>query len=238
MVTIMDQAVETILTARAGTDRGRSLLVGISGIDGSGKGYLAAQLARALGERAQRAANINIDGWLNLPARRFSQVQPGEHFYEHAIRFAEMFDQLVLPLKARRTHEVVADFAEETATAYRPHTYRFENVDVILLEGIFLYKRAHRRHFDLALWLDCSFETALERALRRGQEGLPPAATIRAYETIYFPAQHIHFARDEPRAGADLIVPNDDRLTAADPSSGGPRPSAGGGASAPAPGGV
>jgi len=165
-------------------------------------------------------ANINIDGWLNLPARRFSQDRPGEHFYEHAIRFEELFDQLVLPLRARRTHEVVADFAEETATAYRPHAYRYENVDVILLEGIFLFKRAWRPHFDLALWLDCTFETALERALRRGQEGLPPGETIRAYETIYFPAQRIHFARDEPRAGADLVVPNDHRLTPAGPPSG------------------
>jgi uridine kinase len=129
----------------------------------------------------------------------------------------------VLPLRERRTHEVVMDFAEETATAYRPHTYRFENVDVILLEGIFLFKRAWRGHFDLALWLDCTFETALERALRRGQEGLPPEETIRAYETIYFPAQRIHFARDEPRRGADLVIANDHRLTA-DASSGGPPP--------------
>ena len=82
-------------------------------------------------------------------------------------------------------------------------------------------------------WLDCTFATALERALRRGQEGLPPDETIRAYETIYFPAQRIHFARDEPRAGADLVVPNDHRLTVAGPSSGGPPPSGGGGASAP-----
>jgi len=171
----------------------------------------------------------------NLPARRFSQVRPGEHFYENAIRFQELFDQLVLPLRGRRTHEVVADFAEETATAYRPHPYRFEDIDVILLEGIFLFKRAWRPHFDLALWVDCTFETALERALRRGQEGLLPDETIRAYETIYFPAQRIHFARDEPRAGADLVVPNDHRLTVAGPSSGGPPPSGAGGASAPIP---
>jgi uridine kinase len=218
-----ERAVEAIVAARGHTDAARSVLVGVSGIDGSGKGYLTARLAEALGARAQRLANINIDGWLNLPARRFSAVEPAEHFYKHAIRFEEMFAQLVLPLRERRTHEVVADFAEETATAYRPHTYRFENVDVILLEGIFLFKRAWRGHFDLALWLDCTFETALERALRRGQEGLPSDETIRAYETIYFPAQRIHFARDEPQARADLVVPNDHRLSS-DASSGGPRP--------------
>ena len=53
---------------------------------------------------------------------------------------------------------------------------------------------------------------ALERALRRGQEGLPPEQVVRAYETIYFPAQRIHFERDEPRSGADLVLGNDPRL--------------------------
>lgn len=49
---------------------------------------------------------------------------------------------------------------------------------------------------NVAPWLDCTFETALERALRRGQEGLRLGETIRAYPAIYCPAQRIHFARD------------------------------------------
>ena len=63
--------------------------------------------------------------------------------------------------------------------------------------------------FDLAIWVDCSFSTALARAIERGQEGLTPAETIAAYETIYFPAQRIHFERDDPQATADLILENE-----------------------------
>ncbi|MGH7333564.1 MAG: uridine kinase family protein [Candidatus Rokuibacteriota bacterium] len=229
-------AIRTLLEKRRAVSARRSVLAAVSGIDGSGKGYITGQLAAGLASHGMKVASINIDGWLNLPARRFSATEPAKHFYEHAIRFREMFDQLVLPLKAHRTHRLVADFAEETATAYRPHGYQFDDVDIILLEGIFLLKRAHRAHFDMALWVDCSFETALERALRRGQEGLPPDETIRAYETIYFPAQRIHFVRDDPRRAADLIVANDPRLTAAGPSSGGRPPSVGGDGNAPAPG--
>jgi uridine kinase len=60
--------------------------------------------------------------------------------------------------------------------------------------------------------VECSFETALERALTRGQEGLPPDETIRAYETIYFPAERIHFALDDPKGSADAVIVNDDRI--------------------------
>ena len=59
-----------------------------------------------------------------------------------------------------------------------------------------------------SVWIDCSFPRALERAIARGQEGLPPADTIRAYETIYFPAQKIHFQRDDPKSAATMIFDN------------------------------
>jgi uridine kinase len=213
----VEEAVALILATREAVPPRRAALIGISGIDGSGKGYLTGKIAARLEERGVRVAVINVDGWLNLPHRRFNPANPAEHFYAHSIRFEEMFAQLILPLREHRSHRVTAEFAEETATEYCPHSYVFEDVEVILLEGIFLFKPAYRGHFDRTLWVDCTFETALERALQRGQEELPPEATVRAYETIYFPAQRIHFTRDNPRAAASVILPNDPRLIGPSP---------------------
>lgn len=84
---------------------------------------------------------------------------------------------------------------------------------MLLLEGIFLLKREHRHFYDVSAWVECSFETALERASARAQEGLSPIDTARAYESIYFPAQRIHLRRDDPRASADWILINDPRLS-------------------------
>lgn len=123
-----------------------------------------------------------------------------------------MFEQLVLPLRDHRSVRVEADFAEETATDYRRHTYAFEDIDVIVLEGIYLLKRPFQPYYDLSFWVECTFETALERAVARAQEGLPPEDTIRAYRTIYFPAQEVHFDRDRPLAAATAAVNNDARL--------------------------
>lgn len=211
---IADEAkvVEAILDRRRQVPSWRSLLVGVSGIDASGKGYITARLTAGLQAEGVNAANINLDGWLNLPPKRFSRVRPAENFYETAIRFDELFARLILPLRERRSLVLHAELAEETASDYHRHTYKFSDVDVILLEGIFLFKQAYRSRFDLAVWVDCSFETALERALARGQEGLPAEETIRAYETIYYPAQQLHFRVDSPHASADLILPNDPRL--------------------------
>jgi uridine kinase len=198
----------------------RAVLVGISGIDASGKGFVAAKVADSLGKAAgisdpgYNVALIGADGWLNLPHVRFDRENPAEHFYQHAFRFEEMFARLVLPLRDRRSVDLEMDFTEETASNHRRHRYQYRDIDIVLLEGIFLFKPPYRQYFDLTCWIDCSFETALARAVKRCQEGLPPLETIRAFETIYFPAQRIHLQRDHPRAAADLILPNDGEVMA------------------------
>jgi uridine kinase len=201
--------ISAIIEKRKALSPRRALLVGISGIDAAGKGFVTARIAESLKKRSLKLAMINADGWLNLPQVRFHRQDPAKHFYENAIRFDEMFERVVLPLRDTRSVNVELDFAEETATAFRKHRYVFRDIDVVLLEGIFLLKQAYRHHFDLTIWVDCSFETALQRAINRGQEGLPPAGTIRAFETIYFPAQRIHLARDNPREAADIVSTND-----------------------------
>jgi len=204
----IDEVTRKILERRVNTPVTRSLLVGISGIDGCGKGYLARQFEARLALHGVTPAIVNVDGWLNLPEKRFDQSAPGKNFYENAIRFDEFFKQLILPLRDRRWVHLVADFVEETASQYRKHTYDFKDVSVVLVEGIFLFKPQYRNYFDLTIWVDCSFATALARAIQRAQEGLSPANTIAAYDTIYFPAQRIHLAHDNPREHADLIVEN------------------------------
>jgi uridine kinase len=205
----IDETIDRILARRAEVPENRSLLVGISGIDGCGKGHIAGQIEAHLAQRAVASTVINVDGWLNLPDKRFDATAPAETFYESAIRFDQFFSELVLPLRDQRSIYLVADFVEETARQYRKHVYDIKSVGITLVEGIFLFKQAYRSLFDLAIWVECSFPTALARAIARGQEGLTPAKTIAAYEAIYFPAQRIHFERDDPQATADLILDND-----------------------------
>ena len=205
----IDEVVRKILERRMNIPETRSLLVGVSGIDGCGKGYVAAQLQAHLALRGVIPTILNVDGWLNLPQKRFDQSAPAINFYENAIRLDQFFSQLVLPLRDRRSIRLVADFVEETASDYRQHIYEYNDVPVVLVEGIFLFKPQYRKYFDLTIWIECSFPTALARAIDRAQEGLSRAKTIAAYDTIYFPAQRIHLAQDKPRENADLIFEND-----------------------------
>lgn len=181
----------------------RAALIGISGIDGSGKGTVASLLKRELSARGLRVALIGVDPWHNPRRVRFSD------FYAQAFRFEELFEQLVEPLRAQRSITLFATQIELALDRWYPQLYTFEDVDLILLEGIFLFRRELRERFDLAVWIDCSFETALERALRRNQEGESEEVLRRDYDRIYFPAQRVHFEHDSPRERADLLYDND-----------------------------
>jgi uridine kinase len=205
----LEDAVEQIIAQWTTRLDERALLVAISGIDGSGKGYITAKIADQLTQQNIRVATIHLDGWLNLPSQRFSPEDPAAQFYAHGFRLDDLFTQLVIPLRDRRSIYLEADYLEETDTAYRRQVYRFEAIDIILLEGIFLLKRSLQSLYDLSFWIDCRFETALNRAIARSQEGLSPAETRTAYNTIFFPAQRLHFDRDEPRLAATAIISND-----------------------------
>jgi uridine kinase len=205
-----DDILTTVLRvpARAGCC---ARLIAISGIDGSGKGYVSALLKTKLENNRLCVALIGVDGWLNLPHIRFGAENPSQHFYTYAFRFEEMFATLIDPLVRTGSVRLVADYTEETSTSHRKAFYWYESVDVVLLEGIFLFKREYCGRYDFRIWIECSFETALERALARSQEGLPPEETITAYQNIYFPAEHVHLERDNPRGCADLLYVNDAR---------------------------
>jgi uridine kinase len=184
-------------------------LIAISGIDSSGKGYTAAALDRALRSEGANVALIGIDGWLNLPSVRFSKTDPGRHFYKNAFRFDEMFSELVDPLVRDGFVDLTANFTEETANQYRAKRYHFADIDTVLLEGIFLLRRDLRQRYDLKIWIECSFATALRRATARAQEGLQGEDTVAAYGAIYFPAQEVHFCEDDPMDCAEVIFDND-----------------------------
>lgn len=210
----LEDARKLIAGARRTTPPHRSLLVAVSGIDGAGKGYWSAQIVQALQSTGLRAAVVNIDHWLALPAERFNPATPGRTFYERGIRFDQMLTDLVRPMQQARSLRTTIDAADATmADRYRRRTIALENMDVLVIEGIFLLKRELRDEFDLRIWIDCTFDTALERALDRGQEGLPEREVIRDYHTVYFPAQQIHLQVDDPKGRADFIAVNDHRLT-------------------------
>ncbi len=133
MLNQLDFLTSKIVAKRAERTAEQAVLVGISGIDAGGKGFITEKIAKRLQELGWRVATINADDWLNLPEVCLSQHKPAEHFYEHAMRFDEMFDRLIVPLKQNRAVTLVAECADAKGSR-RKHRYEFRKIDIIPFE--------------------------------------------------------------------------------------------------------
>ena len=64
--------ISAIIEKRKALSPQHALLVGISGIDAAGKGFVTARIAELLEKGGVKLAVINADGWLNLHMSGFT----------------------------------------------------------------------------------------------------------------------------------------------------------------------
>jgi uridine kinase len=205
----IDNLVRAIILAKSRHRKNRLFTVAISGIDASGKGYLGKLLQDQLENKKYNVANINIDPWQNPLPVRLQEENAAENVYENIFRWNDFFDQLIFPLQKNKNIYLETLGIWSDADIYYPLIYDFKETDILLLEGIFLFKKKYLSFYDYKIWIDCSFETGLQRAIRRNAENLSEEGIIHDYHTYYYPAQRLHFEKDNPKENADIIFLND-----------------------------
>jgi len=173
------------LASRARARSGGSLLVALSGIDASGKGYTATLLDRALERHGIHTALIHADDWLSPPRQRFGSPRSARHFFENAFRFDAMFSQVVRPLRRDRRLDVTLTLGGESGFLRR-RSYRFSDVDVVLLEGIFLLRRELLPTYDRTIYVPAQ-QLHVTRDAPRERAGL-----VLLNDDRLAPAEHAH----------------------------------------------
>ncbi len=184
--------------------------VAISGIDAAGKGYISERLYEELEARGYRVALIHTDPWQNPIPVRLSKENPAENVYEHIFRWNDLFEQLIFPLQKNGNICLEIQAIRSDADIYYPLVYDHSNIDILLIEGILLFKKEYLPYYDHKIWIDCSFETGLQRALTRNIENLGEKELIHDYDTYYYAAQRLHLERDDPAGSADVIFDNNE----------------------------
>lgn len=195
----------SVLSAFQQHKKSRLFTTAISGIDGSGKGYITAQLQQYLESAGYKVANINIDPWQQPIPVRLQKENPAENFYRNVFRWNDFFEQLIIPLQQNKAIFLETQLIRTDADIYYPFTYRYENPDILLVEGICLLQEQYERYYDFKVWVECSFEEALKRAISRNAEQLDEERLRQDYASYYFAAQRLHMAKDYPKQRADII---------------------------------
>ena len=188
---------------------GRHVLVGVDGVDGSGKTTFADELARTLEGRGDRSLRVSLDDFHHPRSirHRLGRDSP-EGFWLDSYDYAAFLDRVVRPLRGdgdgryrRASHDLESDqYVDPPAVEAGPPC-------VVLVDGLFLQRSELRAAWDAVVFLDADFAVSVGRmAQRDGSDPDPAAASNRRYVE----GQRIYFRECDPQGRADILVDHND----------------------------
>lgn len=186
----------------------RNLIVGVSGIDGAGKSTVSNELENALSGQGITAAQINLDDFLNPKEIRHQNPNQVDGYFGDNFDFKNLVTKVLEPARQSASINCKIPVLELETDQIRHREFGFSGPGVLIVEGVFLFKRELRDLFDLKIWLQVEFEHAMERVLNRSRDKRygNTDAIRRRYEERFFPTQRFHLERDNPADAADIII--------------------------------
>lgn len=189
----------------------RPIVVGITGMDTSGKTMFAGRLAEALRSRGTPFELVHVDDFHNPKSVRYAPEMPEPtQYYELSIDFPRLVAHVLRPVRETGRLDIalrLLDLSTDTWTLHRRYSVTAESV--LLVEGVFLFRPEVRPWIDLAVHLDVTEPEVIKRARVRD---LPTQGeeVMRKYRTKYLAAQRAYLDRHPPEVFADVIVDNTD----------------------------
>lgn len=151
------------------------VLIGISGISLSGKTTFANKLKKSY-QSDYKVSVISLNENKEVLSKSFNNINPSKYYYENAYDFCKIKRQI---LEA------------------------FKNNDIVVVEGLLIFKNTVEINFDIKVWLDCTFTSSIERSSEDKKN---------LYEDYFMWLQRQHFSIDNPKKKADIIIKNDEIL--------------------------
>ncbi|MGC3954294.1 MAG: uridine kinase [Propionicimonas sp.] len=199
------------LRAKLRNRAGRAL-VGIDGVDGSGKATFADDVAAMVEECGASTIRISLANYLNPQSVRYAQGRTSPRgFYEDSYDYQKFHDEVLEPLGREgsgRYRTAAYNLATETPVT-SPWQVAPDNA-VVLIDGLFLHRQefaTSRTHkvWDYSVWLDVPFEEAYRRLHEREGYSVDPRDPSNAR---YYEGQLLYLRDCQPELKADLVIEN------------------------------
>ncbi|MCK6258993.1 hypothetical protein LCY76_20690 [Fictibacillus sp. KIGAM418] len=187
------------------------LIVGITGIDTSGKTQLTYELHKHLQTLNESVQIVHVDDFHNPKSKRYVPDLPeADQYYNLSINFDELVTKVLNPIKDQGQLQITLnhlDILSDSMSLQKEYSI-FPN-SIVLLEGVFLFRPETYPFIDFSIFLNIDEDTALQRAAIRdvptqGEE------VLNKYHTKYFPAQRTYLQIYRPDLIADVVIDNSD----------------------------
>jgi phosphoglycolate phosphatase-like HAD superfamily hydrolase/uridine kinase len=187
-------------------DKERPFVIGVNGIDGSGKTEFAEALEKFLINRNYLTQAIHLDDFHNPKAIRYAGRDQADNYYNKSFNINLIVENLLKPLRQKETssvHMTLLDWPTDKQDAEREFSFNPETI--VIFEGVFLFRKELAKYIDYKVFLDITFEESKKRA-----KGRDPKTVIKKYDEKYLPAQAKYLKEYPPEKMADMIIDNND----------------------------
>jgi phosphoglycolate phosphatase len=181
----------------------RPFVVGINGIDGSGKTVFTEALAAYLADHQRRVQVIHLDDFHNAREVRYAGEDQADNYFNSSFDVQKIIDKLLAPARQRKHTTRLTLLDLDTDKYVIKKEFSFTPDTIVLFEGVFLFRQELAPYIDYKIFLDIPFEESKKRAVERD-----PAAVLARYDTKYLPAQRKYLAEYPPDKTADMIINN------------------------------
>lgn len=198
-----EQLKSVLRTMHLKKESTKALIVAISGIEGSGKRELAAKTAELLELHGVRVALVRGADWEAPKDVRFNVMNSPEEYYLNAYRYDEMFEELIIPLKLYST--LTKKISLDDVMSPRIIAYDFTDIDIIIIEGVYLLQAAYLDFYDYSCWIENDFDTAYLNLKSRVIVEESQESLVNIFELLIKPAAQYHIYTDDPQGAGKSI---------------------------------
>ncbi len=186
------------------------LIVGINGVDTSGKSMLANELSRYLYKLGFKTQVISIDDFHNPSSIRSKDKNPITSYLNNAFDISKIEKELLEPISVDHKLCKQLHLLDLKTDAYtRTKEYNIDADTIVIFEGVLLFREPLNKYFDLRVFVDITFDEVLNRAVIRDKD-LLGETVIEKYRNKYIPIQKQYLEAYSPASICDIVIDNND----------------------------
>jgi uridine kinase len=175
-----------------------------------GKTIFCKKLTEYLNNNGQKAIQVTIDGYHNSKEIRYKQGRDSaKGYYEDAYNETAFIENILKSSQKEQPFYIEQIHDLETDEQINPIRKELTDKHIILTDGAYIFKKIYREHWDLKIYLQTDFNTALKRGIQRDLVLLGGLkSTKEKYDNRYHKASKMYIEENKPTEFADIIIDN------------------------------
>lgn len=185
-------------------------IIGINGIDCSGKTEFSSELQKYLRIRGIKNELVHLDDFHNPTRIRYSEDNPVDSYIHNAFDFDKLIKEILKPYAGGEKINKELELLDlKTDEFQKKKKFNIDSDSLLIVEGTLLYREPLDDFFDFRIFLDVDFERAMERAEDRDKERFDKCVREK-YTEKYIPVQKWYLKKYKPKKKSHLTVNNND----------------------------